>query len=143
MNASLLAWWMLDPPSRIAFGRGQNGASWVLCGEGTHPLHEAAKQNNAEVAYWLLHFGADPARRDSAGGNECPSGVSASQISGRVLPRCGAALDGIEGDRDFVTMPSTHPFVDTAAPGLTPVDYAKAASHHQAGLGFATPDERG
>ncbi|CAJ1385812.1 unnamed protein product [Effrenium voratum] len=47
----------------------------------THPLHEAAKQNNAEVAYWLLHFGADPARRDSA--------------------------------------------------GLTPVDYAKAASHHQ------------
>eukprot|EP00439_Symbiodinium_sp_Y106_P023213 s4895_g2.t2 len=33
----------------------------------TYPLHEAAKQDHASMVRWLLHFGADSAKKDSSG----------------------------------------------------------------------------
>jgi len=33
----------------------------------TYPLHEAAKQDNGYISYWLLHLGADPLKKDSSG----------------------------------------------------------------------------
>lgn len=33
----------------------------------TYPLHEATKQENADVVFWLLYLGADPFLKDSSG----------------------------------------------------------------------------
>ncbi|CAE7541791.1 osm1 [Symbiodinium pilosum] len=33
----------------------------------TYPLHEAVKQDQASMVRWLLHFGADPGKKDGRG----------------------------------------------------------------------------
>ncbi|CAK9010329.1 Putative fumarate reductase, partial [Durusdinium trenchii] len=33
----------------------------------TYPLHEATKQNNPIMVYWLVYLGADPSQKDAAG----------------------------------------------------------------------------
>ena len=38
-----------------------------FCKSGTYPLHEAVKQDQASMVRWLLHFGADPGKKDGRG----------------------------------------------------------------------------